>query len=131
MKQRRFAHRMATTPAAVVPPAYRLHRVSACIDPFWFRQVSGRSFEVTVAPDRSVTIESEARRFVDEALLDDLDAGRRSRHAGDCLCTHAAGSNGTRWSTPEISAYDGEGRRFAPKITCKRCLELAARWTTP
>lgn len=63
-------------------------------------------------------------------LLEDLQAGRLSRRAGDFLCTNAAGSNGKRWSTPEISAYDGDGRRFAPKITCKRCLELAARWTT-
>ncbi|WP_454727739.1 MULTISPECIES: hypothetical protein [Cupriavidus] len=62
-------------------------------------------------------------------LLEDLQAGNLRRHAADFLCTAASASNGRRYSSPEREQSDGEGRSFAPKITCKRCLELAKRWT--
>ena len=65
-------------------------------------------------------------------LLEDLQAGRLRRHAGDFLCTSVRGSNGKRYSgQTETSHYDGDGQPYSPIITCSACLKLAARWTIP
>lgn len=63
-------------------------------------------------------------------LLEDLDAGRIKRQADSFLCTSRSGSDGKRWSGSEKEYWvDGEGNRFAPKVSCKKCLEIARRWT--
>ncbi len=62
-------------------------------------------------------------------LLEPLKAGRLARQAGDFLCTAASGTNGKRWSSKVIErAYDGDGRPYRPRPTCKACLALAKRW---
>lgn len=62
-------------------------------------------------------------------VLEDLDSGRITRKSGDMLCTTEAGSNGKQWSSnPEAIAYDGDGRAYQPRITCKQCLRIASRW---
>ena len=60
-------------------------------------------------------------------LLEELQAGRLKRRAGDFLCTAASGKNGKRWSTIVVSGRDGDGHRFQPKVTCKACLAQAQR----
>ncbi|WP_240533874.1 hypothetical protein [Aeromonas veronii] len=55
--------------------------------------------------------------------------GRRfKRRKGDFLCTSASGNNGKRWSTTVERAHDGAGAPYQPKVTCKACLRLVARW---
>lgn len=62
-------------------------------------------------------------------LLEPLQEGRLLRHAGDFLCTSAGGTNGQRWSNKIVErSLDGDGTPFQPKVTCKSCLALAARW---
>lgn len=61
-------------------------------------------------------------------LLEDFEAGRFKRRKGDFLCTSASGNNGKRWSTTVERAHDGAGAPYQPKVTCKACLRLVARW---
>lgn len=62
-------------------------------------------------------------------LLEPLEAGRLTRKEGDFLCTSASGANGKRWSSKIVErCHDGEGMPYQPKVTCKACLALAARW---
>lgn len=59
-------------------------------------------------------------------LLEDLNAGRLIRRAGDLLCTAKSGSNGQRYSGVVTSgALDGDGEAYSPKVTCKACIKLA------
>lgn len=63
-------------------------------------------------------------------LIEPLTAGRLVRQAGDLLCTSAGGTNGKRWSSKVVErAYDGDGKPYRPKVTCKVCLAFARRWT--
>lgn len=62
-------------------------------------------------------------------LLETLTVDRLTRTAGDFLCTAASGSNGRRYSQPETQITGAAKSAFTSKITCKRCLELARRWT--
>jgi hypothetical protein len=60
------------------------------------------------------------RRTVIHIRLDEpLINGRIKRIKGDFLCTTAKGNNGKAWSSQE---------RENGKVTCKSCLELAAKW---
>lgn len=62
-------------------------------------------------------------------LLEPLAQGRITRSKGDFLCTASGGSNGKRWSSVIVEhCFDGEGKAYQPKVTCKRCLDLAKRW---
>jgi hypothetical protein len=61
-------------------------------------------------------------------LLEPLQVGRLKRKARDFLCSISAARNGKRWSGQTIDrAVDGDGNEYAPAITCKSCLQLAAR----
>ena len=73
------------------------------------------------------------RATVEHILLEqDLDAGRLRRKAGDFLCTSRGGSNGKQYAAQPVEVRtDGDGQSFAPKVTCRRCLSLAARWMHP
>lgn len=57
-------------------------------------------------------------------LLEDLDAGRLKRKAGDFLC----GPAGARDWAPPLRHRDGDGHEYMPAPTCKACLRLLARW---
>lgn len=62
-------------------------------------------------------------------LREALHDGKFHRECGDFLCTSAGGSNGKQWSAQtESVVFDGEGRRYQPKVTCKVCLKIAKRW---
>lgn len=61
-------------------------------------------------------------------LLEELQAGRLKRQAGDFLCTSASGTNGKRWSSVVDRGHDGDGKPFQPKVTCKACVAQALRW---
>ncbi len=62
-------------------------------------------------------------------LQEPLQAGRIQRMAGDFLCTSSKGSNGKRWTDRTVStSYDGDGKPFQSKVTCKACLRVADRW---
>lgn len=64
-------------------------------------------------------------------LLETLGVGRLRRAPGDFLCTAASGTNGKRWSGKAAErGVDGEGNLYRPRVTCKSCLALAARWIT-
>lgn len=62
-------------------------------------------------------------------LLEDLQAAKLLRKAGDFLCTAASGSNGRRYSVPEAAQTGRTDSDFVRRITCRRCLDLAKRWT--
>lgn len=61
-------------------------------------------------------------------LLEAFEEGRIKRREGDFLCTTASGSNGKRWSATVERWRDGAGLLYAPKVTCRACLRLVARW---
>jgi hypothetical protein len=61
-------------------------------------------------------------------LLEPLQAGRLTRAKGDFLCTSGSGTNGRRYSSVIERGHDGEGNTYRPKVTCRACLALAARW---
>jgi hypothetical protein len=61
-------------------------------------------------------------------LLEPLQDGRLTRAKGDFLCTSSSGTNGMRYSSVIERSHDGEGKTYQPKVTCKACLALAARW---
>jgi hypothetical protein len=60
-------------------------------------------------------------------VAENIDEGRLKRKARDLLCTPPRGSNGKRWSAQSDETYwvDGDGKRFAPAVTCKQCLKVA------
>ncbi|WP_432262799.1 hypothetical protein [Cupriavidus sp. TMH.W2] len=62
-------------------------------------------------------------------LLEDLQTPKLRRKAGDFLCTAARGSNGRRYSVPEVAHTSNSASQYVQKITCRRCLDLAKRWT--
>jgi hypothetical protein len=60
-------------------------------------------------------------------LLEALDEGRLKRPAGAFLCTEAKGN----YSNQKASRAYGEGSTsYQPKVNCKACLRIAARWMT-
>ncbi|SDY85904.1 hypothetical protein SAMN05444416_10993 [Thermoactinomyces sp. DSM 45892] len=62
-------------------------------------------------------------------LLEDINEGRFKRLKGDFLCTTSKGSNGRNWSgSKEETRTDDDGITYVPKITCRACLKVAARW---
>ncbi len=61
-------------------------------------------------------------------LLEAFEAGRIKRRKGDFLCTMASGSNGKRWATTLERWRDGDGAPYQPRVSCKACLRIAARW---
>ena len=62
-------------------------------------------------------------------LLEPLTLGRIVRDKGDFLCSASSRSNGKRWSSTVLEhALDGDGKAYQPKVTCKRCMDLAKRW---
>ena len=69
------------------------------------------------------------RRTVEHILLlEPLRVGRLKRQANDFLCSSSAPRNGKRWSGQVIDrAHDGDGNEYAPQVTCKACLQIAAR----
>jgi len=69
------------------------------------------------------------RASVNHVLLrQPLSVGRLRRNANDFLCSSNDRLNGKRWAgQPEAAAFDGDGKRYQPKVTCKRCVELALR----
>lgn len=71
--------------------------------------------------DRSTVIHIQ----LDAAIV----SGRIRREKGDFLCTPASGDNGKQWSgNTTVSSSDGSGKPYAPKVSCKGCLRLAARF---
>lgn len=57
-------------------------------------------------------------------LLEDFQQGRIKRKKGDFLCSSSSKMNGQRWSgVVDSSLVDGS----MPKITCKKCIEIANR----
>jgi len=65
-------------------------------------------------------------------LLEPLNSSRLKRNAGDFLCTASGDTNGKDWSGKMLETRsDGNGESYQPKVTCKACLKLAKRWSTP
>lgn len=61
-------------------------------------------------------------------LLQSLEDGRLKRKKGDFLCTSSSATNGMRYSSIIERGHDGDNKTYQPKVTCKACLALAARW---
>lgn len=64
-------------------------------------------------------------------LMDKLNLGKLKRNANDFLCTAPTGNNGKDWSVSREKAVyhcDGDGYRYTPKPTCKKCLKLLERF---
>lgn len=61
--------------------------------------------------------------------LEELACGRLKRRSGDFLCTAASRTNGAFVSSRlRHKITDGEGQLYTPRVTCKACLRLAARF---
>lgn len=74
--------------------------------------------------------DGRSKATVEHILLQEPVAiGRLVRNAGDFLCSASNQDNGKRWSAQVASCgHDGDGKPFAPKVSCKSCLRLAERW---
>jgi hypothetical protein len=72
-----------------------------------------------------------ARTVVHALLLDPIDEGRFKRAANGFLCTSGSGSNGEAWTGKLETTDDGVNGCHVSRVTCRSCLELAARWTDP
>lgn len=60
-------------------------------------------------------------------LENDAIAGKLKRAKGDFLCTSPSSDNGKQWSSSSAAMQtDGQGKPYAPRVTCKRCIKLAA-----
>lgn len=69
------------------------------------------------------------RTVIHIQLEEPLVSGRIRREKGDFLCTPALSDNGKQWSgNPTVSSSDGSGNPYAPEVSCKGCLRLAARF---
>ncbi len=58
-------------------------------------------------------------------LTEDFKQGRLDRKAGDFLCSK---DKGMEYVDSEATAFDGEGKAYQPKITCKACLKRAEKY---
>lgn len=61
-------------------------------------------------------------------LLDDMRLGKLSRRKGDFLCTSPSATNGKAYCNSHKEEFtDGQGKRYDAPVTCKSCLQIAAR----
>lgn len=68
------------------------------------------------------------RTVVHVLLEEDLTDGRLKRKANSFLCSPSREYDGKLWTDPVEWAVDGEGNRYKPKVTCKKCIKIAERW---
>lgn len=61
-------------------------------------------------------------------LLEDLHDGSLHRKANTFLCSSNDSANGKLWIDVEDFDYDENNDKYTPKITCKKCLQIAQRW---
>ena len=70
---------------------------------------------------------ASTRTVVHIRLKDAFSHGRLRRNSGDLLCSTSWRANGKYSSDIGEFNLDGQGIRYMPKVTCKRCLEIAYR----
>jgi len=58
--------------------------------------------------------------------LEPIKVGRIGREKGQFLCTSSSGSDGKRWSGQVVEKFVTlDGKEYTPRITCKKCIEIA------